>query len=180
VLKIAGPLFSFDSFNNFARAEIDQPGVIGDHTVGSPDIYRQPILPLAPIYSGEADPGSTLVLTLHNTKGEIIGTQTVVVDAGGNWMANFPTTTVRDYPNSVEITQSSAFYSLSDPHGHNLRTYFSPALNAGHFFFEELKAFDEGSAAPLLGELGIRNPLRLGAVKYGGELLGASGAPGGY
>ena len=169
--------FAFDSFNNFSggnRLETE------DYGIHSPDIYRQPLLPLAPIYSGEADPGSTLVLTLFNAKGDIIGTQSVVVDAGGNWMANFPTTTIRDFPNSVQMTQSSAFYSLADPYGHNLRTYFSPVLNAGHFFFQELRMISEGSEAPLLGDLGIRNPIRLGTVKYGGELLGASGTPGGY
>jgi fimbrial isopeptide formation D2 family protein/uncharacterized repeat protein (TIGR01451 family) len=169
--------FAFDSFHNFARpagAERD------DYGIGSIDVYRLPLLPLAPIYSGEADPGSTLVLTLYNTKGDIIGTQTVVVDAGGNWMANFPTTVIRDYPNSVQITQSSAFYSLSDRVGRNLRTYFSPALSAGHFFFEEVKGISEGEPAPLLGDMGLRNPLSLGAVKYGGELLGAPGVPGGY
>ncbi len=83
-----------------------------------------------------------------------------VADAGGNWMASFPSAVIRDYPNSVQISQSSAFYSLSDPHGYNLRTYFSPALNPGHFMFQELRMISEGGAAPLLGDLGIRNPLR--------------------
>ncbi|MEQ1850831.1 MAG: SdrD B-like domain-containing protein, partial [Chthoniobacteraceae bacterium] len=169
--------FAFDSFNNFfgsGRAQAMQYGV------SSPDIYRLPLLPLAPIYSGEADPGSTLVVTLYNTKGDIIGTQTVVVDAGGNWMTSFPTSVIRDYPNSVHISQSSAFYSLSDPHGHNLRTYYTPALSAGHFMFQELRMIAEGGSTPLLGELGLRNPLRLGAVKFGGELLPAQGVPGGY
>jgi uncharacterized repeat protein (TIGR01451 family) len=169
--------FAFDSFQNFAWAA--RPGS-NYNGISSPDIYRQPLLPLAPIYSGEADPGSTLVLTLFNTKGDIIGTQTVVVDAGGNWMANFPTTVVRDYPNSVHISQSTAFYSLSDPHGHNLRTYYSPALTAGHFMFSELRMFSGDGPTPLLGDLGLRNPLRLGAVKFGGELLPAQGVPGGY
>jgi uncharacterized repeat protein (TIGR01451 family) len=169
--------FAFDSFHNFAQRE---RSALEEYGIHSPDIYRLPLLPLAPIYSGEADPGSTLVITLYNAKGEMIGTQSVVTDAGGNWMANFPTTVIRDYPNSVQITQSSAFYSLGDRVGHNLRTYFSPALSAGHFFFEEMKDIRESEAAPLLGDLGMRNPLSLGAVKYGGELLGSQGAPSGY
>ena len=95
-------------------------------------------------------------------------------------MANFPSSTIRDYPNSVQVSQSSAFYSLSDPHGHNLRTYFSPALSAGHFFFEELRALSEGSDAPLLGDIGVKTPIWLGTVKYSGEILSDIGAPGGY
>jgi hypothetical protein len=95
-------------------------------------------------------------------------------------MVSFPSSTIRDYPNSVQVSQSSAFYSLSDPHGHNMRTYFSPALSAGHFFFEELRQLSEGSAAPLLGDIGLKRPIWLGSVKYGGELLSAIGAPGGY
>jgi uncharacterized repeat protein (TIGR01451 family) len=169
--------YAYDAFNNFAS--VRSAGTF-ESGLKSPDVYRAPLLPLAPVYSGEADPGSTLVLTLYNTKGEIIGTQTVVADAGGNWLASFPSTTVRDYPNSVQITQSSAFYSLADPHGHNLRTYYSPALNAGHFMFSELRMISEGGPAPLLGDLGVRNPLRLGAVKFGMELLSTPGVPGGY
>ncbi len=174
---ITPSLFAFDTFNNFSitgqAAALDMPG-------NGIDVYRGPLLPLAPIYSGEADPGSTLVLTLYNANGENIGTQSVVVDSGGNWMVSFPSSTIRDYPNSVQISQSGAFYSLSDPHGHNMRTYFSPALNAGHFFFEELQQLSEGSAAPLLGDIGTRMPIWLGSVKYSGELLSAIGAPGGY
>ena len=169
--------FAFDSFNNFARHKRTE---IEEYRIHGPDNYRLPLLPLAPIYSGEADPGSTLVLSLYNANGDMIGTQTVIVDAGGNWMANFPTTVIRDYPNSVQITQSSAFYSLADRAGHNLRTYFSPALSAGHFFFEEVKNIRESELAPLLGDLGLRNPLSFGTEKYGGELLAAPGVPGGY
>ena len=176
-VKVTPFPFAFDSFNNFG-APARPPG--SDLTGQGIDVYRAPLLPLAPIYSGEADPGSTLVITMYNANGENIGTQSVVADAGGNWMVSFPSSTIRDYPNSVQVSQSSAFYSLSDPHGHNMRTYFSPALSAGHFFFEELRQLSEGSAAPLLGDIGLKRPLWLGSVKYGGELLSAIGAPGGY
>ncbi len=177
LVRVTPIQFAFDSFNNFAA-----PPRLGAADFGTQgiDVWRQPLLPLAPIYSGAADPGSTLVLTLYNANGENIGSQSVIVDAGGNWMVNFPSSTIRDYPNSVEVSQTSAFYSLSDPHGHNMRTYFSPALSAGHFFSEELRQLSEGSRAPLLGDIGLWNPISLGTVKYGGELLSAIGAPGGY
>ena len=80
----------------------------------------------------------------------------------------------------MQVSQSSVFYSLSDPYGHNMRTYFSPVLNAGHFFFEELRQLSEGSEAPLLGDIGLRNPISLGPVKYGGELLSVPGSPAGH
>ena len=176
-VKVTPFPFAFDTFNNFS-APANRFGLSPERQ--GIDVFRGPLLPLAPIYSGEADPGSTLVLTLYNANGENIGTQSVIADSGGNWMVNFPSSTIRDYPNSVQVSQSSAFYSLSDPHGHNMRTYFSPALSAGHFFFEELRQLSEGSRAPLLGDIGLKMPIWLGSVKYGGELLSAIGAPGGY
>ena len=144
------------------------------------DIYRPAILPLQPIYAGEADPGSTLVLTMFNAKGESIGTQTVVVDSGGNWLATFPSTTIRDTPNTVQISQLSAYYSIGSGVGHNLRTYYSPALNAGHFFYQSLVSVEVEVAAPLLNDLQMRNPINAGAVKYSGEVLASQGAARGY
>ena len=159
--------FAFDGFRNFAAAAADSawPGL------SSSDVTREALLPLAPIYSGEADPGSTLVIALHNAKGENIGSQTVVVDAGGNWLASFPSTTIRDVPNSVQITQLNAPYTTGSTAGHNLRTYFSPALNPGHFFLRAVGAGLGSEPAPLLGGLGLENPIGLGNVKYGGEFL---------
>lgn len=45
-----------------------------------------------PIYSGGADPGSTLVVNLRDWQGSVIASTTRVADAGGNWIANFPRT----------------------------------------------------------------------------------------
>jgi hypothetical protein len=153
--------FAFDGFNNFA-SHGRRGGPLP--LIGTTDIFREALLPLAPMYSGEADPGATLVVSLYNAKGENIGAQTVVVDAGGNWLASFPSTTLRDIPNSVQISQLSASYSRGDTFGHNLRTYFSPALNQGHFFLSATGANLSSEPAPLLGGLGLENPLQLGSV----------------
>ena len=169
--------FAFDSFHNFAK---DGDPFGPDYRLTSPHLERDALLPLAPIYSGEADPGSTLVVSVFNSKGENIGSQTVVVDAGGNWLASFPGTTMRDRPQSVQITQLTASYSLGDSFGHNLRTYFSPALNPGHFFESVLDSGLDMRPAPLLSGLGLENPLQLGSVKYGGEVLGTQSTAGGY
>ena len=184
-VKISAPAptaipFFWDGFNMLGypggnRNDSPYPIIPSDN-----DIYRLPILPLQPIYSGEADPGSTLVLTMFNTKGETIGTQTVVVDSGGNWLATFPSTTIRDYPNTVQISQLSAYYSMGSGVGHNLRTYYSPALNAGHFFYETLVSVEVEADAPLLNDLQMRNPINAGAVKYSGEVLATQGAARGY
>ena len=160
--------FAFDSFHH-PFGEIGRSGLL---PLLSPiDIYRDASLPLAPIYSGEADPGATLVVSLYNSKGEQIGSQTVLVDAGGNWLTTFASATMRDIPSSVRIALQPAPYSYGEAFGHNLRTYFSPALNPGHFF-ETIRGLGlDRRTAPLLSGLGLENPLQLGTVKYGGELL---------
>ncbi len=176
-------VYAYDSFHDFSH-ESQPPGVPRDGLLfeNHAGVFnRPPLLPLMPIYSGEADPGATLVVSVFNVRGEPIGSQTVVVDAGGNWMATFPSTTLNDFPSHVQITEIPAPYSLPDGAGHNLRTYFSPAINPGHFFTESLGTdMLSGRAAPLLGGLGLENPLQLGSVKYGGELLGTQSTASGY
>jgi uncharacterized repeat protein (TIGR01451 family) len=146
------------------------------------DVWRDPILPLAPIYSGEADPGSTLVIELYNANGDRVGEQTVVVDAGGNWLASFPSSQIKDYPSGVRITEYAAPYASPTTSGRNLRNFFAPALNAGQFSFggQDSTPLDPRATAPLLSGLNLANPLELGDVKYGSELLPATGTPGGY
>ena len=64
VPPIDGLVFAFDSFNNFSGGKRD-----GFHDYADePEIYRLPILPLAPVYSGEADPGATLFISLVDRK----------------------------------------------------------------------------------------------------------------
>ena len=169
-------LFAYDTFHNFG-SRAHRPGSLP--LLGPIDVSREALLPLAPVYSGEADPGATLVVSLYNAKGEEIGSQTVMADAGGNWLTAFTSSTMRDTPSSVRISLLPAPASYGDSFGHNLRAYFSPALNPGHFF-ETIRGlgFDRGSA-PLLDGLGLENPLQLGSVKYGGELLSTQGTASG-
>ena len=171
----AGFFFAYDSFHNFGTHR-DEPFLPG---LSSPDVTRDALLPLAPIYSGEADPGSTLVVALYNAKGEQIGSQTVMTDAGGNWLTTFASSTIHDTPSSVRISMLPAPFSYGDSFGHNLRTYFSPALNPGHFFETIRGLGNDRSSAPLLDGLGLENPLQLGSVKYGGEILSTQGTASG-
>jgi uncharacterized repeat protein (TIGR01451 family)/fimbrial isopeptide formation D2 family protein len=130
--------FLYDTLRNFSRTDADEDD--NDYELGLPiEVYRDAILPIAPIYSGAAEPGSTLEVVLYNADGNVLGRQTVVVDTGGNWMASFPGTIMKDYPQSVVITQTPAAASSDgSSQGYNLRPYYATAINAGHFFRENL------------------------------------------
>ncbi len=176
-------VFAFDSFRNFARPDTTVGG-----TPTGPfrpmlrpiDVWRPAMLPLAPIYAGEADPGATLVIDLYNANGVHIGSQTVMADAGGNWLANFSSTVLRDAPSDVRIQQISAPYSFGSNAGHNLRAYYAPAaLNPGHFLAPSGDVPLNDDPAPLLHGLDLANPLQLGPVKYGGEFLPSEGVASG-
>lgn len=181
----AGFFFAYDSFHNFAtepffRGEVATLAAMTDYQ-NPTDNYRPAILPLAPIYSGEADPGSTLVLVVYNANGDRIGEQTVMVDSGGNWMATFASSTVRDAPASVSIVELPAPYSPAAQSGRNLRNFFAPVLNPGQFSFggQDSTPLDPREEAPLLGTLNLSEPLSLDEVKFGLELLPSAGSPGG-
>jgi len=91
-----------------------------------------------PLYSGTAEPGATLAVDLYNAQGERIGSQTVVTDVGGNWMANFPDTNINLQPATLVIRQTYAGYNALAGAGYNLRTYFQPAIQGGMDFWEFL------------------------------------------
>ena len=103
-----------------------------------------------------------------------IGSQTVIADTGGNWLANFTSVVLRDAPSDVRITQMNAPYSFGSGTGNNLRTYYAPAaLNPGHFLGQTIMGGHDDEPAPLLQGLDLANPIALGPVKYGGEFLAA-------
>ena len=161
-------VFGFDGFHNFSTAEEASiprgPWVVP--TLQSIDVWRPALLPLAPIYSGEADPGATLIIELYNANGARIATQMVLADAGGNWLANFGSAVLRDTPSAVRITQVNAPYAFGMGTGHNLRTYYAPAaINPGHFLSHDTASDLGDESAPLLGGLDLANPIQLGPVK---------------
>lgn len=186
------PPFAFDSFHNFAsdsNAHEGRPTIYGwvssegthwPGSVSSPDVYGPPLLPIEPIYSGAANPGATLVIDLYNSQGVKIGSQTVVADAGGNWLANFSSTQMRDMPSEVRVTQTAAPYSVGTPGGANFRVYYTPsAINPGHFVGSAATNLLSDDPAPLLSGLNLANPIQFGPVKYGGEFLSTEGTASG-
>jgi len=146
--------------------------------------HRSPLLPLAPIYSGKADPGSTLVITMIGSLGQVVGEQTVVVDAGGNWLATLPNAQVLDYPREVHITQQPSSFNVFTGGAYNLRTYFAPAFQPGEFFNEAVNVsnvFSKRSPGILFVTYDYSlHPVRLDYDAHGAEFLAAQGTSAGY
>jgi fimbrial isopeptide formation D2 family protein/uncharacterized repeat protein (TIGR01451 family) len=92
--------------------------------------YQYPLLPVSPVYTGHAEPGTTLFLTLYDAMGHQVGYQSVMADTAGNWLASFPGNLLYDMPHHMEIEQTISAYNASTAGMFNLRTYFSPNFNS--------------------------------------------------
>ena len=101
-------------------------------------VFQEPLLPVSPIYTGHAEPGTSLRINLSDAQGNFIGSQLVMADTGGNWLANFSGTLMYDMPHDIEIQQDLSLYNASSAGGFNLRTYFMPALSMSPFTTPEL------------------------------------------
>lgn len=104
-----------------------------------------PILTLMPVYSGTADPGTVLRIRIMGDTGAPLnnGDQTIVADAGGNWLATFPGLVLMDEPHTIIVEQTPPTWSLGDNnHGFNMRTYFAPAINPTHSQVEHAQVDD--------------------------------------
>ncbi|PID75137.1 MAG: hypothetical protein CSB23_05360 [Deltaproteobacteria bacterium] len=89
--------------------------------------YSLPPLSVGTVYTGIAEPGTTLFLTLYDNDGNQVGYQTVMADAAGNWLASFPATLMYDVPHHMNIEQTASNYNEDGTLGlFNLRTYFNP------------------------------------------------------
>jgi len=96
-------------------------------------VFKEPLLPVSPIYTGHAEPGTTLFINLTDAQGNFVGSQLVMADTGGNWLANFSGSLMYDMPHNIEIQQDMSLYNASSAGGFNLRTYFMPALSTSPF-----------------------------------------------
>lgn len=101
-------------------------------------VFAEPLLPVSPIYTGHAEPGTTLYINLTDAQGNLVGSQLVMADTGGNWLANFSGTLLYDMPHNIEIQQDLSLYNASSAGGFNLRTYFIPAFSSSPFTTPEL------------------------------------------
>ena len=92
---------------------------------------QQPALTTAPtMFTGHAEPGTILRLTMYDAQGNVIATHTAPTDTGGNWLANFQMRPDSEMPHTIVIKQTTAVYNRSTEGGYNLRTHFSPSFGS--------------------------------------------------
>ncbi len=89
-----------------------------------------PPLPVSPIYSGLAEPGTTIELVLHDAMGNQVGYRSVMADTAGNWLADLPETIMFELPHHMEIGQTISSYNASSAGFFNMRTYFYPSFSS--------------------------------------------------
>jgi hypothetical protein len=135
-----------------------------------------------PFYSGTAQPGATLAVDVLGVGGEVLGSTSTIVDAGGNWAASFYDLGMTGQPHTVSIRQSYAGYTPLTGAGYNLRRYFSPAILGGAYASEHLtvenvlgnRAADVSMAALYSASA---HPIALGPTFYAYEMLPMSASP---
>jgi hypothetical protein len=145
--------------------------------------FRQAPAPrFQPFYSGTAQPGATLEVSVLGVGGDVLGSTSTVVDAGGNWAASFYDLGMTGEPHTVSLRQSYAGYTPLTGAGYNLRRYFSPAMLGGAYASEQLtvenvlgkRAVDVSMAALYSASA---QPIALGQTLYGYEMLPMSASP---
>ena len=161
--------YTYDGNRNEANPEWDRGGFggsgIGQPSGGPPTLSepgqseseserpratmfasRQPlrvkVLPpaVSPVYSGYAEPGTTVTAMIYDTEGRMIGERSVVADTGGNWLMTFPGSVIHEHPHRMDVRQTAAGYSgaVAGSSGYNLRRFFQPVIHSTIFFAEEL------------------------------------------
>ena len=158
-------------------------GTSEDYYQGSKYDFRKPAAAqFQPFYSGTAQPGSTLAVDVLGLGGEVLGSTSTIVDAGGNWAASFYDLGMTGEPHTVSIRQSYAGYTPLTGAGYNLRRYFSPAVLGGAYASEHLtvenvlgkRAADVSMAAIYSASA---NPIMLDPTLYAYEMLPMSACP---
>lgn len=169
--------YFYNYFENFRTDEDDEEK---SYLLDGPYTPPEAILPIMPLYSGHAEPGSTIVLEIRNVRGAVIGTETVLADAGGNWIAKFPSSIVYDTPTTVTQTVTRPSYANSGDENFNFRNNYSPAENPSHFFtknYDVDEVWAQNSKEFKDMEKGLKNPQNFGWSSYNYEFLAAPGVP---
>ncbi|HEB68978.1 MAG TPA: hypothetical protein ENI88_05090, partial [Desulfobulbus sp.] len=100
--------------------------------------WQPSIVPVSPVYTGHAEPGTTLHFTLYDPMGNQMGQQSIMADTAGNWLVSFPETILFDLPNHMAIEQTVSTYNASSAGFFNMRTYFNPNFNSMVFSSTQL------------------------------------------
>ena len=159
-------VFAFDSFNNFSEPFNRNDRDIYGREYGEHARMIRPV-PVDPIFSGLAEPGTTLNLKIYDESGNIIGERQVVADAGGNWLANFPNTVIWKEPHRMSVEQTAPIQGgVNHVDGFNMRRYFHPAMHHSLFFTERdtVQSIERNSAFNTINSMheANNNPLQLG------------------
>jgi len=167
-------VFAFDSFNDQSDDDksVDYRGVEEEYD------RVLPAFPIDTLYSGITEPGTTLRFKIYNEDGHQVGERTVVADAAGNWVANFPGTIIYKQPHRMQVDQTPPAYNQMEDSGFNLRRYFHPAVHHSLFFTERLTVQSVMRSQPdfIINTMheANSNPLAFGWQSHSYELLTSS------
>ncbi len=145
--------------------------------------FKKPPAPtFQPFYSGTAQPGATLEVDVLGPGGEVLGSTSTIVDAGGNWAASFYDLGMTGGPHSVSIRQSYPGDTPLTGAGYNLRRYFSPAILGGayaseHLTIENVLGNRDANASMAALYSASANPITLGPSIYAYDMLPMSASP---
>ena len=99
-------------------------------------------LPIAYMATGITEHGSNVTMHIYNESGAIIGFNTVLADAAGNWVITFPNLVLDEIPHRVEVFVTPASYNDSTEGEYNTRVYYTPALDSRFFYSNPLDTND--------------------------------------
>ena len=148
------------------------PGVSGRQP------FRAAPLPVDTVYTGIVDPGTTLSGKIYDIHGRLIGEQTVVADAAGNWLMQFPTVVLYEHPHEMRMEQTLSIQNSMADAGFNMRRFFHPAIHTQIFMTEPLSVGAAFRHTPwnILADMHAANtnPLAIGWNHHSYELTVAS------
>jgi outer membrane lipoprotein-sorting protein len=166
---------------DFFRNEATMPNVAAvQPSVSSPDVPRtQPLAAVDPIFTGFAEPGTTLVGKIYDSSGNLIGERTANADSAGNWLMSFSNSVIHTHPHRMTVEQTSAASSQTTMGGgFNLRRYYHTASYPTLFFSKQFSVQSVLAGTPYhtLNSLTDANeePLGLDWAAHPYELLAAS------
>lgn len=132
-------VFGFDSFTDSSGQRLALNEGVNVHPADNNQVGRRlPPLPIDTMFSGIVNPGTTLVGKIYDDEGRLIGEQTVVAGAAGNWLMQFPTTVIHETPYAMRLEQTAAIQNSSTDTGFSMRRYFHPAVHPQLFMTERL------------------------------------------
>jgi len=93
-----------------------------------------------PLFSGAADPGSRLFIAFFNGSGELIFSNTVMADSGGNWAVSFPDQQLEGPVRVMTLVLPNNFTPFNTDDTFNFRTNYATGvggISTGRFLSVE-------------------------------------------